>query len=481
MAKRKHGEGSVFLRKDGRWEGRLVIGYKENGYAETKSVTASTKTECEQKLSRLREEYGRRSERIKADMSFGDWLDFWYQNFSKPKIRATTQATYENRIYSHIIPGLGKIPLNKLSQNDLQQFYARLKKGGRKRLVEQNGKGLSDRMVRASHTTCRSALEKAVAEGLIHANPAIGCKLPPKKGKEMQVLTQAEILRFLTQAKEEGYYELFLLELTTGMRRGEILGLKWRDLNLTTGELRISRQVVKTGKSTEISAPKTKSSIRTILLPPDMVALLAELKKQTKGEWMFPSPAKEGEPRNPTAVYNRFQLILERSHCKKIRFHDLRHTFATMALENGMDIKTLSAMIGHISAETTLNIYSHITDTMRQQAAVRIDREIGGTNAEMPEVPPPKVSGEPISENATQTVFEPYKPKIRKSGTGCVTMINDHLYEGRFTPRVNGKRISKNVYAKTREECEEKLAVLIVEMKAEIKAEKERRKQAASA
>ena len=479
MAKRRpQGDGTIRKRSDGRWEGRLVIGYKENGYAETKSVTASTKKECEEKLSRLREEYGRRSERIKADMSFGDWLDFWYQNFSKPKIRTTTQATYENRIYSHIIPGLGKIPLNKLSQNDLQQFYARLKKGGRKRLVEQNGKGLSDRMVRACHTTCRSALEKAVVEGLIHTNPAIGCKLPPKKGKEMQVLTQAEILRFLTQAKEEGYYEMFLLELTTGMRRGEILGLKWRDLNLTTGELRISRQVVKTGKSTEISAPKTKSSIRTILLPPDMVALLAELKKQTKGEWMFPSPAKEGEPRNPTAVYNRFQLILERSHCKKIRFHDLRHTFATMALENGMDIKTLSAMIGHISSETTLNIYSHITDTMQQQVAVRIDREIGGTNAEMLEPPPHKVSAEPSSENATETFFEPYKPKIRKSGTGCVTMINNHLYEGRFTPRVNGKRISKNVYAKTREECEEKLAELIKTMKAEIAEMKKQAKNA---
>ena len=107
-----------------------------------------------------------------------------------------------------------------------------------------------------------------------------------------------------------------------------------------------------------------------------------------------------------------------------------------------------------------MNIYSHITDTMQQQAAVRIDCKIGGTNAEMPEPPPPKVSDEPSAESATETIFEPYKPKIRKIGTGCVTMINDHLYEGRFTPRTNGKRISKNVYAKTREECEEKLAGL---------------------
>ena len=186
-----------------------------------------------------------------------------------------------------------------------------------------------------------------------------------------------------------------------------------------------------------------------------MVALLAELKKHTKGEWMFPSPVKEGEPRNPTAVYHRFQLILERSHCKKIRFHDLRHTFATMALENGMDIKTLSAMIGHIGSETTLNIYSHITDTMQQQAAVRIDREIGGTNAEMPEPVEVKVCDDPSDENATEAVFEPYKPKIRKSGTGCVYQINDTLWEGSFYPRMpDGKRKKFNVYANTREECE---------------------------
>ena len=209
-----------------------------------------------------------------------------------------------------------------------------------------------------------------------------------------------------------------------------------------------------------------------------MIELLMEMRRHKTCEWIFPSPIKDGEPRNPSAVYHRFKIILERAGCKNIRFHDLRHTFATMALENGMDIKTLSAMIGHISSETTLNIYSHITDTMQQQAAVRIDREIGGTNAEMPEPPPPKASAEPNSENATEAVFEPYKPKIRKSGTGCVTMINDHLYEGRFTPRVNGKRISKNVYAKTREECEEKLAELIKTMKAEIAAEKKKAKQA---
>lgn len=205
--------------------------------------------------------------------------------------------------------------------------------------------------------------------------------------------------------------------------------------------------------------------------------LLTEMSETAKSEWMFPSPVKENAPRDPSAVYRRFQLILERANCKKVRFHDLRHTFATMAIENGMDVKTLSAMIGHVSAETTLDIYSHITDTMQQQAAAKIDREIGGTDAEMPEASKSKASADESQEEATQAKFEPYTGKIRKPGTGCISMINEHLYEGRYSPKVNGKRMARNVYANTRDECEEKLAELIREMKAEI----EEMKKAANA
>ena len=142
-----------------------------------------------------------------------------------------------------------------------------------------------------------------------------------------------------------------------------------------------------------------------------------------------------------------------------------------MALEHGMDVKTLSATIGHVSSATTIDIYSHITDNMQRQAAVNIDRKIGGTDAEMPRFE------KPVRKDDTPAPFEPYKPKIRKSGTGCVTMINDHLFEGRFSPRnAYGKREAHNIYAKTREECEEKLAKMIVEVKARIKADKERLK-----
>ena len=456
--KRAKGEGTLRKRKDGRWEGRVVIGYDGKNLPITKNVTAKTKTECAEKLEKLKEQYIKPTEKIAVDMTFGEWIDFWYRTYCKNTIRKATQEERENCIYNHIIPAVGKIPLKALKTADLQQFYNLEKQSGRKIRTDIYGEGLSDRTVHLIHSSCRSALERAVDDGLMNINPADGTKLPRDIPKEIKILKSDEIARFLYQAKEEGYYELFLLELMTGMRRGEILALRWSDLDFRTGELKIERQV----RGGVISVPKTKSSVRTIILPTALLEILSEYKKSVNSEWIFPSPKDSSKTRDPSAARKRLQIILDRAGCKRMRFHDLRHTFATMALEHGMDVKTLSATIGHMSAKTTLNVYSHITDTMREQAAVKIDRSIGGTNAQIPRT-------ESKSEVAEKTPFEPYKPKIRKAGTGCISKLNEHLYEGRYSPRIGGKRISRNVYAKTREECEERLAELIKEMKTELK------------
>ncbi|MEE1171675.1 MAG: site-specific integrase [Ruminococcus sp.] len=478
--RRKQGEGTLRKRADGRWEARVVIGYDEKGNPITKNVTAMEKGECLEKLEQLKEKCGvQLTGKVKAEMAFGDWLDFWYQQYAKQTLRPTTQSGYENMIYNHIITDIGKIPLNKLTQNDLQQFYTRLKNGGRKVRTELYGKGLSDRMVRGCHAMCRKALEKAVADGIIRINPAIGCKLPPKKAKEMQVLTREEMQRFMAQAKADGYFELFLLELCTGMRRGEIVALQWDDLNMQTGELHICRQATTVHGNIHICAPKTKSSIRTVILPPDIVKILAEYKKRINSRWMFPSPVKEDAPYHPSAIRKVLDRTLERAECKHVRFHDLRHTFATTALANGMDVKTLSAIIGHISSETTLNIYTHITDNMQRSAANKIEQGFGRNEGSISEN---KQTPDQTVKKPQTAKFEPKQPKIRRPGTGCITQINDHLFEGRYSPtNAYGKRTPKNVYAKTREECEEKLAELITQMNAEIAAEKERLKTERSA
>ena len=374
--KRKNGEGTVRLRKDGRWEGRIVIGYDENGLPKTKNVLAKTKGECIEKLKALKSTITPDTPiKLKADMPFGEWLDYWYETYCKPNARPATQRTYEGYIRLYLHPRLGSIPLNKVTTSDIQQMCTWMMTEAR--VDQKNGEGgLSDSQVINCYSLCDRVLEKAVAEKLIVRNPAKGCKLPPNRPNEMKVLSREDMQKVLIQAKEENYYELFLLEFATGLRLGELMALQWDDVDLVTGELRINKQVNLVGSKLVISEPKTKAAVRTLILPPSVRKVLAEYKTRVNSRWLFPSPKKDDLPIIPSAVSRRLHTLLEHAGCEQVRFHDLRHTFATNALAHGMDIKTLSTILGHVSSATTLNTYSHVTDEMRQRAAVKIDQGI---------------------------------------------------------------------------------------------------------
>lgn len=374
--KRKNGEGTVRLRKDGRWEGRIVIGYDENGLPKTKNVLAKTKGECIEKLKALKSTITPDTPiKLKADMPFGEWLNHWYETYCKPNARPATQRTYEGYIRLYLRPRLGSIPLNKVTTSDIQQMCTWMMTEAR--LDQKNGdSGLSDSQVINCYSLCDRVLEKAVAEKLIVRNPAKGCKLPPNRPNEMKVLSREDMQKVLIQAKEENYYELFLLEFSTGLRLGELMALQWDDVDLVTGELRINKQVNLVGSKLVISEPKTKAAVRTLILPPSVRKVLAEYKTRVNSRWLFPSPKKDDLPIIPSAVSRRLHTLLEHAGCEQVRFHDLRHTFATNALAHGMDIKTLSTILGHVSSATTLNTYSHVTDEMRQRAAVKIDQGI---------------------------------------------------------------------------------------------------------
>ena len=206
-------------------------------------------------------------------------------------------------------------------------------------------------------------------EKLIFRNPADSCKLPPAKSREMKVLTPEEIQRLLIQAKEDGCYELLLLELATGLRRDEILALHWDDLNFRTGALRVERQVHRVKGELVVSPPKTKAGNRTVLLPAPVLNVLQSYKQTVRSRWMFPSSVKEDTPMDPAAVRKRLQTVLDRAECKRLRFHDLRHTFATHALASGVDAKTLSGILGHTKASFTLDTYTHTTGDMQKRAS----------------------------------------------------------------------------------------------------------------
>ena len=184
--KRKSGEGTVRLRKDGRWEGRVVIGYDDKGLPKTKNVLARTKGECVEKLNALKNVVTPTAAvKVRSDMPFGEWMTFWYETCCKPAVRPNTRTGYENNIRLYIRPRLGNVPLNKLTANDLQRFINWMRQDGRSEYRESRGDGLSANTIRHCYGLCRRALEKAVAEKLISQNPAKECKLPSARRMEM--------------------------------------------------------------------------------------------------------------------------------------------------------------------------------------------------------------------------------------------------------------------------------------------------------
>ena len=371
--RRANGEGNIRKRKDGRWEGRYTAGYDpETGKRIIKNVLGKTQAEVKEKLKAAISESQRLDVSKAGNYTVASWVRTWYEVYAEPRIRPNTKSYYTNYIENHIIPGIGDVPLDKLTTIQIQRFYNNLQKSGRvqrKNFPELKDKSLSPRVVRGVHTLLHNCLEQAVAERLILTNPAQGCKLPQLEKKEMKILPQEKIGLYLAEAEKRGLLAAFYLELTTGLRRGELLALQWTDLDVESKTLSITKQVNRINGELVVSPPKTRNSIRTLALPQQAVDLLiAEHKKHPRNPYLFPSP-KTGTMYDPDAFRRTHDKILKAIGAEHIRFHDLRHTFATLSLKSGVDVKTLSGALGHYSAGFTLNTYTHATAQMKQDAA----------------------------------------------------------------------------------------------------------------
>ena len=461
MAKRRpSGDGMVRKRDDGRWEGRIVVGHKENGDSIFHYVSAKTQKALMEKMHRCIVEYDGAELTGDSRMTLGEWLDIWLKECAEPSVRPSTYKGYRGYAERNIKPSLGSKQISKVTAADVQTLYRKLQREG-----GVDGGALSPTTVRRIHGVLHQALNAAVDRHLIVKNPTDDVTLPKKVTAAKTILNDKQLERFMEAIKaDEHWHDFFYLEITTGLRRGELIALQWDDLNFETGVLTVNKQAYTVNGELQIIPPKTKASVRKLVLPPAVLAVLREYRRKVDSRWMFPSPVKVDRPITPGVARRRLQTILERADCKRVRFHDLRHTFATLALENGMDVKTLSAMLGHVSAVTTLDIYTHITGDMQRAAAASIDRSIGKME--------PQEEAEPEQKGIVD--FQPYVGKKRKPGTGCVSELNDHLFEGRYSPIwPDGTQHSRNVYAHTREECEEKLKALITEMNEERKNLKE--------
>ena len=369
--KRPDGDGLVRKRDDGRWEGRIVVGHKDDGTPIFRYVLAKTQKELTKKLHAKILEYRGVELSEESSMTLAEWLEKWLSEYKVNTIRESTLGRYRKDIENHVIPRLGYKKISFITTNDIQKMYVDIKENGRIKNREKHGSVLSDSMVRSIHMMLHQAFEDAVKERLISKNPTKGTTIPKKSHAEMQVLNKEQMDRFFEEIdKDEIWRDFFYTELTTGLRRGEICGLKWCDFDEKRGTLSICRNATaKKGGGVSIGETKTDTGNRLIYLPESTVKMLKKRKKHALTEWIFPNPYRPEDPLLPNSAYQKLKKILKKADLPNIRFHDLRHTFATHALTSGVDAKTLSKILGHTNASFTLDTYTHVTSDMQDRAA----------------------------------------------------------------------------------------------------------------
>jgi len=337
MAKRRpSGDGMVRRRDDGRWEGRIVIGHKKNGDPIFHHDYANTQKELMDKLHMSIERY--RDVELTEDsrMTLGEWLDTWLEDYKEGTIHSTTLACYCQFIEAYIKPELGHKQISLINGHDIQRMYNRLKKNGRINEHPEEGNALSDATVNHIHTMLHGAMKDAVQANIIPRNPTEGPTAPKPNYKPKKILNEQELETFMELIrKDEVWYEFFYTELMTGLRRGEICGLMWKDFDEKKGTLSICRTLHRKELGVfSLGATKTSKGTRTIILPQSIVELLRRRKKRAVSQWIFPQPVSPELPMNPDSAYRRLKVLLKQAGLPNIRFHDLRHPYVKHTTKN---------------------------------------------------------------------------------------------------------------------------------------------------
>ena len=330
MAKRRpSGDGLVRKRADGRWEGRIVVGHKEDGCPIFRSVFARTQKEVMRKLHSQIETYRDVELTEESNMTLGEWMDKWLDDYMVLTIRESTMDSYRTMTKHYIKPYLGNEKIGSITTADIQQLYNWLRENGRVNEHYEKGNTLSDSMIRSIHMMLHQAMDAAVRERLIVKNPTEGTVIPKNNYPPKQILTEEQLERFLEVVRQDPVWsDFFYTELTTGMRLGEICGLKWQDFEEKTGWLHIRRSAHRRkGGGVRVGETKTETGARTILLPPSTVEILKARKRKSYSDWIFHNPVVPELPMDPSAAYHRLKTLLRYAELPSIRFHDLRHPY----------------------------------------------------------------------------------------------------------------------------------------------------------
>lgn len=399
--RRLNGEGSIFQRKDNRWVCQITIDDK------MRLFYGKSAQEVKDKRDQALEQANKGILPEPNKVTVEQWLKTWMEEYKKDSLKPSTYHSYQNLIDLHINPLIGKRKVKDLKPAHIQKLINDCYRNGRIHKVKENvtdrtkkrrekapvkelKPGLSGKTVKYIHGILLQAFDQAIKEKLIAYNPASAdcINLPRREKPDIQPLYTEQAKDFLKAIKDNWLYPLYLMDISTGLRRGELLGLKWPDINFTDKTATIKRSLIQIGGKVVLQeSVKTKKSKRIVSLTDDCVAELKRLKarqaedKLSAGVDKYPKDDyvfcwQDGRPLRPDYVYRNLKKLLTENGFPASRFHDLRHSFATIMLEQGVDLETVSTMLGHNSISITGDIYSHVRQEIQATAAEKINNAL---------------------------------------------------------------------------------------------------------
>jgi len=377
--RRAPGEGSIYRRpKDGRWIVTFQLGYGPSGKRLRRTAVTMTKAEAARRLAAFRADLKAGLDPDVTAWTLEHWLAQWLDTSAADTLRPRTLATYRVSLRKHVIPALGGHRLRKLRAEDIEAYI-------RTRLEAE----AKPQTIKNEFTVLRRALEVAMRRGYVERNVARLVSAPKVVREEISPLTPEEVRKFLDTAKGHRFEALFVLAASTGLRRGEVLGLTWKAVDLEAGTIRVERALVRHNRAFHLAEPKTLRSRRSVAIPGPVVELLRshrdrqacqreEVRHAWLNEWDLVFTGQAGEPIEARSLHAEFVALLARAEVRRIRFHDLRHGAATVMLLRGVPMKVVQEVLGHSQMAMTSDLYSHVLPELRRDAADQMEAVLFG-------------------------------------------------------------------------------------------------------
>ena len=366
--KKRVKNGELTQLANGHWQGRVAIGRSEKGPM-YQTITRESKEELEALILYQRLLYSRSKLTERSKMTLAEWATIWIDEIKYCLIGESTYYSYKSVINNHIIPFLGKKQLVSIRRDDIERFIGSLQKNTKTK------KALQCSTIKSVYMIIDQILRDAVGAKLLLDNPAKNIVLPHDPAPERVVLTTQEVKRLFDTLEEHfpDMYDVYYMELMTGLRRGELFGLKWSDIYEEKGEVQIRRSVKYLHGDLIVTNTKTNSGKRKIMLAESVKIMLMERHKVIDSEWVFPKQNDNSLPYDPKMISYHIQKVLTKAELPYVQFHNLRHTFATQAIFNGVEPPVLSNLMGHKIITFTLDTYTHGTIDMQKNMANIID------------------------------------------------------------------------------------------------------------